>query len=126
MDMKVNGIHLTWIVVSNLDEAIKYYSEVVGLTVKTIDKQYGWAELAGPHGSTLGLAQENKEMNQTAGTNAVVTVVVANIQEARDELQKNGTRLLGEIMTIPEEVKLQSFLDKDGNHLQLVELIRGA
>lgn len=122
--MNNKGIHLTWIVVSNLDEAIQFYSETLGLTVKTIDKNYGWAELAGPDGSALGLAQENLEMQTKAGTNAVVTMVIDDITIGRNELLKKGVNLLGGIMEIPGEVKLQSFLDKDGNHFQLVELIR--
>lgn len=122
--MNNKGIQLTWIVVSSLDEAIKFYSETLGFTVKTIDKNYGWVELSGPSGSVLGLAQENPEMQTKAGTNAVVTMVVDDIQKGREELQKKGVNLIGEIMEIPGEVKLQSFLDKDGNHFQLVELIR--
>lgn len=122
--MKIDGIHLTWIVVSNLDEAIKFYSEVIGLTVKTIDKKYGWAELTGPNGASLGLAQENLEMQVKAGTNAVPTIVIDDIQKSREDLEQKGVKLLGNIMEVPGEVKLQSFLDKDGNQFQLVELIR--
>ncbi|KAF3361455.1 hypothetical protein PHSC3_002018 [Chlamydiales bacterium STE3] len=122
--MQIDGIHLTWIVVSNMEEAIHFYTHVVGMTLVTKNTQYAWAELQGPNGAKLGLSLENPEYNLKAGTNAVVTIVVDNLQDARKELLEKNVQLLGEVCEIPGQVKLQSFHDKDGNHFQLVEVLR--
>lgn len=120
---KTIGISLSWIVVKDIEAAIKFYTETVGLKLREFAPEYGWAELSGPEGSILGLARENMEQNAKAGTNAVITVTVDNIDKARDEFLKKGVSLLGEVIEVPGHVKMQTFQDKDGNTLQLVELI---
>jgi predicted enzyme related to lactoylglutathione lyase len=122
--MKVKGIFMSWLVVKEIEPAVKFYTEVVGLTLKELNKHYGWAELAGPDGTMLGLAQENADFSMKAGTNAVTTVTVDNIQKGREHLQKKGAKVIGEIQEVPGEVKMQTFLDADGNMLQLVEMIK--
>lgn len=119
--MKIKGIFLGWIVVKNMDSAIKFYTQVMGLTLKEHSKEYGWAELSGPDGAILGIAQENQEFNMKAGTNAVMTITVDNIVKAIEDLKKKGANLQGDVMEIPGEVKLQSLVDADGNMFQIVE-----
>lgn len=118
---QVNGIHLIWIVVTNLEEAIQYYTKVVGLKLMEHSKEYGWAELAGVDGSRLGIAEANKEMETKAGSNAVVSLTVDNLDEIKAEYKKKGVSLVGDTMEVPGHVKLQSFKDKDGNLFQLAE-----
>ena len=121
--MKIKGIFLNWITVKDFDAAIKFYTEVMGLTVRTINPEYGWAELSGPDGALLGIGKESPLMEVKAGSNSVITISVDDIQKASNELKKNGTRLVGDLMEIPDHVKLQTFVDPDGNMLQLVEEI---
>lgn len=121
--MKPEGIFLIWIVVKDLDKAIKYYTEVLGLKVEQYSKEYGWAELAGPLGAILGLAQESAQMDIKAGSNAVVSVTVKNLIEAKKEMAKKGARFMGEIVEVPGHVKMQTCVDPDGNTLQVVEVI---
>lgn len=122
--MNTKGFQLAWIVVSDLKAAIQFYTKVMGLALREFDENYGWAELCGPEGATLALTQENPEFSQKAGTNAVIALTVTNIQKARDHAHKNGARLIGEIMEVPGEVKLQTLMDADGNILQLAEKLR--
>lgn len=122
--MKVKGIYLSWIVVKDVEAAIKFYTQMLGLTLREFNKEYGWAELSGPDGAILGLSKENLEFNMKAGTNAVMTISVDNIQKARDDLKNKKVHLIGDIMEIPGEVKLQTFVDIDGNMMQLVELLK--
>lgn len=119
--MKTQGIHLSWVVVKDINEAIKFYTEVVGLTLKEQSPEFGWAELAGPEGSILGLAQENIEYGQMAGTNAVVTISVDDIESACEKFVKHAAVLIGETIEIPGHVKMQTFQDADGNTFQLVQ-----
>lgn len=118
---KTKGIHLGWIVVKNLDDAIKFYTEVVGLKLREYHKEYSWAELVGESGAALGLTAQEDEMK--AGSNAVLTITVDNIEEAVQKFKLNGVKLNGDIMEIPGHVKLQSFNDKEGNRFQLVQVL---
>lgn len=119
--MKVQGIHLSWIVVKDLAKSLKFYTETVGLSLRSHEPEYGWAELSGPDGSLLGIAQENPHMEQKAGINAVPTVSVENMESARSHFLKQGAKLVGDVMEVPGHVKMQTFLDLDGNTFQLVE-----
>lgn len=120
---KTYGISLSWIVVKDIEAAIKFYTDTVGLTLREFCPDYGWAELQGPEGTCLGIAKENKEQDAIAGTNAVVTVRVDCIKKARQEFEERGVRLLGGIIEIPGHVSMQTFQDSDGNTMQLVEVL---
>ena len=121
--MKNYGISLSWIVVKDVKEAIKFYTETVGLTLREFNPEYGWAELMGPEGSALGIAQEDMEQNIKAGTNAIVTVTVDDINKARSDFLKRNVTLVGDVIEVPGHVKMQTFQDKDGNTMQLVEIL---
>ena len=121
--MNIQGMHLAWVVVKKLDDAIKFYTDVVGLQLKKVSKENGWAELSGPTGAILGITEQNNWDGKKPGANAVVTITVTNLQKARDALMKKGAALAGEIMEVPGHVKLQTFHDRDGNTLQLVQTL---
>lgn len=124
------GIHMVWVVVKDLDKAIQYYTETLGLALQDLSKEYGWAELSGPTGSRIGLAQHNEKSgewdatNVKPGQNAVITFTVKDINAAIESYSQKGVRLLGKVMEVPGEVKLQTFQDLDGNLFQLAELLR--
>lgn len=121
----VKSIGLAWIVVKDLKKAIKFYTEVVGLELKEVQEEFGWAELEGRNGdgAKLGIAVENDIDNMKPGSNAVVTMTVDNLDKAVKEMHKKGVKLEGGVMEIPGQVKLQTMKDSDGNHFQLVELL---
>lgn len=121
--MHIQSIYLSWIVVKDLKSAVKFYTEVVGLKLLEMHEQFGWAELSGHDegGCKLGIAQYTPSEPIAPGSNAVVTLSVPSIAKAREELQKKGVKLIGEIIEIPGHVKLQTLVDSDGNHFQLVE-----
>ena len=119
--MKVRGNLLSWIVVKDLKAAIKFYTEVVGLTLLNKSPEYGWAELAGPEGASLGIAQESSEMEIKAGSNAVMSISVDNLDAACGLYRKKGAKLVGEIVEVPGHVRMQTFLDFDGNMMQVVQ-----
>ncbi len=119
--MKAQGIYLAWIVVKDIEKAIKFYTEVAGLELKEYHKEFHWAELGGPGGSILGIGQESDECPMKAGINAVVTITVDDIDKANAHFVDKGATLVGEVVEIPGHVKMQTFVDTDGNTLQLVQ-----
>lgn len=117
------SIKLSWIVVRDLEKAIAFYTEVVGLKLLNVSPEYGWAELCGTSegSSSLGLAASSCENQVPPGGNAVVTVTVPNLEKAKKAMAAKGARFLGDVLTVPGHVKLQTFQDQDGNTFQLVE-----
>lgn len=115
------GNTLSWVIVKDFKEAIQFYTEVLGFSIQCETPEHGWAELSGPEGAVVGIAQENPQSPYEAGTNAVITVTVKDIEAARKELIAAGTKLHGEIEEIPGHVKMQTFEDSDGNIIQLAE-----
>jgi predicted enzyme related to lactoylglutathione lyase len=117
------SIQMVWIVVDDLKKAVKFYTETVGLTVSSITEEYGWAELSGGNGCMLGLAQKSKEMDMQPGENAVLTFTVGDVAAETQRFRKKGANIEGEMMEVPNHVKLQSVRDPDGNLFQLVECL---
>lgn len=118
--MAVQSIDLAWIVVNDLKQSVKYYTEILGMKLSVFEEQMGWAELKGAKGGAiLGLVQANQEVK--AGNNAVVTFTVENLDKTVKELSKKGLKCVGEKQVVPDQVELQMILDNSGNQIQLVQ-----
>jgi predicted enzyme related to lactoylglutathione lyase len=115
---------LAWIVVKDFKKAVKFYTETVGLQIKTVDEEFGWAELQGPNGGAmLGIAVENDKDPIKAGANACLTFTVENLEKSRDFFLKKGAKFLGDIVEVPGHVKMLTGVDADGNHFQLAQIL---
>jgi predicted enzyme related to lactoylglutathione lyase len=102
--------------VSNMDNAVKFYTEVLGLPLRVRYDNY-WAEVeAGP--ITIGLhpTENGEKPTQGGGT---VSFHVEDIQALVDELKAKGVTV-GKIHT-PERGKFTMISDPDGNQLHVVE-----
>lgn len=123
--MKIKEIGLIWIVVKDIKSAVKYYTDVVGLKLMELNEEFGWAELEGHEGGTrLGIAQENREEKVLAGQNAVITFTVDNLEKSKEAMVGKGAKCEGDVIEVPGHVKMQTMLDRDGNHFQICELIK--
>jgi predicted enzyme related to lactoylglutathione lyase len=117
----MSKMELSWVAVSDLDKAVDFYTNVVGLEIKEKHDLFGWAELQGKDGGArLGLAQM-EDQDLKPGSNAVVTLTVPDIEAARADLEAKGCTLIGEIQDIPTICRLQMIADKDGNLMQLYQ-----
>ena len=122
--MAIQSFDLAWIVVKDLQKSIQFYTEIVGMELKELHEEFGWAELSGSEGGArLGLSQENNKEVLSAGQNAVITLSVKNLLSAKAEMEKKGASMVGDIMEIPHVVKLQMVKDLSGNFFQLVEVL---
>lgn len=122
--MNLKSIDLAWIVVNDIQQAIKFYTETVGFKLMEFHEDFGWAELQGPNGGAkLGIAQLRPESNDGVlpGQNAVLTFTVKNLDTAIADMLKKGATLIGTVQEIPGHVKLQMASDQDGNRFQLVQ-----
>jgi len=79
--------------------------------------------MKGESGVRLGIAQHHSGMTLSPGHNAVITLTVEDLHEAKDEMIKKGVVCIGEIQEVPGHVRLQLVRDLDGNHLQLVQML---
>lgn len=121
--MDIKGIHLAWIVVADVEAAIKFYTETVGLALMEFSKEYGWAELSGKDGARLGIAQHTATSEIPVGGNAVITITVVDIDKAIAEFLKKKVILVGDMLEVPGHVKMQTFKDPSGNTFQLCQLL---
>lgn len=122
--MGIQSNDLSWIVVSDLKKARKFYSETLGLKEMTYDEKCGWMEFQGKEGgATIGISQINEHCPLPAGANAVITLTVDDIEQSVKELKKKGVAMMGDIMEVPGHVKLQLIKDNDGNLFQLAETL---
>jgi catechol 2,3-dioxygenase-like lactoylglutathione lyase family enzyme len=109
--------------VRNLDESIAWFKEVLGFEEVFKVPEAGWAEVTSPtEGVTIGLGQ-NEEVDGRGGTTPVFGV--ADIEEARADLEAKGVKFDGDTVEIPGLVKLATFFDPDGNSYMLSQSLGG-
>ncbi|EFB41345.1 MULTISPECIES: VOC family protein [Parachlamydia] len=122
--MKIQAIKLCWVVVSNLEQAVKFYQECLGLQLIEWDKQFGWAEFEGYEGGgRLGVAQVSEYTQIPAGSNAVVALNVEDIENAKEACVQKGVTCVGDVIEVPGQVKLLACRDQDGNWFQLAQVL---
>lgn len=100
-----------------LEEAIKWYENVFDL--ENDEKYYVedvWAQLncPGHRGFSIGLCKGTP----TPGNGSVITLVVKNIEEAREDLLGNDV-VVGPIIKEGKGVKLAYFYDPFGNNMAI-------
>lgn len=104
--------------VSDLDRAIEWYKDTLGLELVYKLDQHGWCELStATKGVTIGLGQN--EDFKTGG--ATPTFGVLDIDAARKHLESKDVRFDGETYEIEGMVKLATFYDPDGNSFMLAQ-----
>lgn len=120
----IKSSDLSWIVVSDIKKARKFFTEVIGLKESSFNDDFGWIELQGSEGGAyIGVAQEGAEKEMQLGKGAVITLTVDNIEKTRKEFQKKKVKLIGDLVDVPGYAKMQLFSDLDGNMFQLIEII---
>ena len=102
--------------VSSLDQAIAFYTKVLGfeLTERRNDLKFAHIQTNVP-GLQIGL-NEVPEPKGTGG--AVLNISVKDVAAARRLLEGRGVVFRGETVVIPGKVALAQFADPDGNVLR--------
>ncbi|MCB1115026.1 MAG: VOC family protein [Chlamydiia bacterium] len=118
------GVSLSCITVSDFSKAKHLFVDILGLEIKDHQEAYNWMEIGGEEGSLLGICQECKEepcCPVKAGTNAIVSIEVFNLDYSIKHLKSKGVKFYGKVIEIPNEVKMILFEDFDGNKFWLTQ-----
>jgi CreA protein len=106
------------IAVSDFEESVVWYRDVLGFELAYKLEQYGWGEVSTPWpGVYIGLGQE--EDPKVGGTTP--TFGVKDIEAARGHLESHDVRFDGDTHEIEGMVKLATFYDPDGNPWMLAQ-----
>lgn len=105
--------------VADLDKAIAWYTDVLGMSLLYKVDEIAWAELSSPVAKVnVGLSQVE---SPKVGAGPVPTWGVADVDAARAALEAKGVKFDGDTQTIPDMVKLATFFDPDGNAYMLYQ-----
>jgi predicted enzyme related to lactoylglutathione lyase len=107
--------------VSNMDRAVRFYSEVLGLKLAY---RFGdhWASVEAGKGLTIGLHPASDEMPAgRKGSMAIGLELAGGIEEAVRTLEARGVKFQGAVRT-GKSGSFVGFADPDGNQLYLAQL----
>jgi predicted enzyme related to lactoylglutathione lyase len=108
------------IFVSNMDRAVRFYTEVLAMKV---EYRFGndWASLKTDDGVTVGLHPASKE--SPAGRKGSITIgfeVSESIEKAVTGMKAKGVKFVSPIVE-DKEIKAAHFEDPDGNEMYVIE-----
>lgn len=111
--MNVSGVATVWLPVTDLDRAVGFYRDVLGLSVDSHDD--GWAEVSS---DSLKIGLNAQESPGGDGGAVIAFSPEGGIEDAAEELRGHGVEVPDEISEHPWG-KVLPFKDPDGNDLQL-------
>lgn len=119
MGMGFDGGLTLAMTVSDLDKAIAWYRDTLGLELLYKVDEIAWAEMQSPV-TRVNVGLGEGEMATRSG-NTVPTFGVTDIVAAKAELDAKGVKTDGDIRHIEGMVKLLTFYDRDDNALMLYQ-----
>jgi predicted enzyme related to lactoylglutathione lyase len=106
--------------VSDLDRAVKFYSGVLGLSLKMHFPGH-WAQVEAP-GVSIGLhPASDKSPRPGHGESLIIGLTVENLEAAVDALKQKGVKFTSDIVD-DVQIRFANFADPDGNPLYLSQL----
>lgn len=107
-----------WYNVKSLNDTIHFYKEKLGFELVFHDSDSGMAMMnTTTERCILGFSEAEEVIPSTSST----VFEVYDIEASRQSLEQNGVTFIGETETIPDMVKLATFVDPDGHSLMLSE-----
>ena len=117
----LNGVSTVWLPVNDMDRALAFYGETLGLKVK--DNHGEWAEVDAD-GLTIGLNARDSETPGSEGGAVVAFRPDGGIEDVVEKLEGQGVDFAGGVTDHPWG-RIAAFHDPDGNVLELYEPPRG-
>lgn len=121
------GNTLSCLTVSNLEKAKHFFVDLLGFEVTDFQEKYNWMEVGTEKGSLIGIGEacdEGEEIGIGSGTNAIISIEVHDLEEAIAHLKANKVKFIGEIMEVPNQIKMILFEDFDGNRFFLSQNLK--
>ena len=112
---KVTGVATVWLPVTDMQRAVGFYADTLGLEVS--EQQDAWAELEAG-GLKIGLNARDKETPGGEGGAVIAFRPDDELEKAVEELGAKGVQFNGGISDHPWG-RIANFSDPDGNALQL-------
>ncbi|PZE64278.1 VOC family protein [Curtobacterium sp. MCBD17_021] len=110
-----SGIAAVWVPVSDMERAVAFYRDTLGLTVK--DQSEDWSEIDA-NGLMIGLNGRESASPSSEGGAVVSFQPDGSIEDEVASLKERGADIQGEISEHPWG-KIIPFKDSEGNDLQL-------
>lgn len=115
--IKWAGVLLVQLQVADLDRAVAFYSETLGMEVESVNRDIQWARIKpGIRNVTIGLGVGDAAAGSGSSS---VNLGVNNLDETRRILEARGVEFLGPTIEIPGVVRLADLKDPDGNTIRL-------
>jgi predicted enzyme related to lactoylglutathione lyase len=111
------GVATVWLPVDDLQQAVDFYGDTLGLTVKS--QEDDWAELDAD-GLTIGLNARDEEEPSPQGGAVVAFRPSGDLDGEVEALKARGVDFAGDISEHPWG-RIAAFHDPFGNSLQLYE-----
>jgi predicted enzyme related to lactoylglutathione lyase len=116
----ING-GLPTVFVSDMDRAIRFFTEILGLT---LEQRFGndWASVKAPNGLSIGLHPASEK--SPAGRKGSITIgfnLDEPIEKAVDRLKKQGVTFTKEVFEDGFS-RVAHFADPDGSEYYIIEL----
>ena len=106
--------------VSDWERAKKFYGETLGLRTHMCTDEGGWAEFETNSDVRLAIHRVRPGQKVTKGGGTAI-FTVADAKAAKGELEGRGVKFEGDLHEVPGMVLLGTFLDPDGNSLQIFQ-----
>ena len=119
--MTVKGVATVWVPVQDMERAVGFYRDTLGLEVTREDD--GWAE-ADANGLMIGLNGRESEGAGDGGGPVISFQPDGELEDAKRQLESQGVSFPGEVSEHPWG-RIAAFEDPDGNSLQLYEPPQG-
>ena len=113
----VKGVSTVWLPVNDMQQALRFYGDTLGLPVKERDGD--WAEVDAD-GLTIGLNARDSEQPGREGGAVIAFRPEGSIDDAVEQLKGKGVDFAGGITDQPWG-RIAAFHDPDGNVLELYE-----
>jgi predicted enzyme related to lactoylglutathione lyase len=111
--LNINKCNVT-VMVTDLDNAIDFYTKTIDLTLKSRHGDH-WADIEGP-GIHIGLHPSDKDTQRS--DNIQIGIGVPDLKAAVQDLQKKGVQF---DFNDEEQIRIASFKDPDNNVLYLIQ-----
>jgi predicted enzyme related to lactoylglutathione lyase len=110
-----SGVATVWVPVEDMDRAVAFYRDVLGLAVK--DQSDDWSEIDA-NGLMIGLNAREKASHKSSSGGAVISFQPdGDIDAEVQRLQSDGVEFTGSVSEHPWG-RIAPFKDSEGNDLQ--------